>query len=254
MNQSNSKIKPVLKSVMWAVIILLFYTLAGVLTSILKPDDTNTMLIRGICVWGSVLLAVLYIWRSKYSFSGVGFRKMEPGVFKKFMYFLPAIVMEAIGLVVGFKKISVGFVAAVFFFTLAVGFAEEIYFRGIILKVLDGMGIKTAVVLSSIIFGVTHLGNIAGGANIFETLLQVVFAFIIGIVFAEMFIISKSLIPVIIWHFLHDFTSFLQVAPEVNTVLILLTALQTVILIIYAIFMWRNLKSVNTVEYNSVEL
>lgn len=253
MSQSNSKIKPVLKSVMWAVIILLFYVLAGVLTAVFKTDDTNTMLIRGICVWGSVLLAVLYIWRSKYSFSGVGFRKMEPGVIKKIMYFIPVVVMEAIGLVAGFKKISVGYVAAVFFFTLAVGFAEEIYFRGIILKVLESMGTKKAVVVSSIIFGVTHLGNIAGGANIFETLLQVIFAFVFGIVFAEMFIISKSMIPVIIWHFLHDFTSFLQLEPDVNIILLFAT-LQTVILIIYAILMWRKLEGVNTREYNAVEM
>lgn len=248
---SNSK--PVAVSVLWAVVILVFYVLAGVITTINKSNETNTMLIRGVCVWGAVALAAVYIGRSRYSFRDMGFRKMEPDVIKKFMFFLPAIAIEAVGTVVGFRKINALFVLAVFFFTLAVGFAEEIYFRGIILKVLEGMGVKTAVIISSIIFGVTHMGNIAGGEGVFKTLIQVVFAFVFGIVFAELFLLSKSLIPVIAWHFLHDFTSFLQNEPDMNAVLPWVT-LQTVLLIVYAIFMWNKLKTVKTQENAAIKV
>ncbi len=58
--------------------------------------------------------------------------------------------------------------------------------------------------VASILFGICHLINIAGGAAVLTTTLQICFAVIYGFVLALIFIRSGSLIPCILFHALHD--------------------------------------------------
>jgi|GEM_PF-3419188 len=101
-------------------------------------------------------------------------------------------------------------------------------------------GLKKAIIISSAIFGVMHAGNIVGGADIFYTCIQIVFAFAFGIVFVEIFYFTKSLIPVIIWHFLHDCLTYIENTPTTQTTIIL-GGIQTLMLVIYAVYMWRKI-------------
>ena len=79
--------------------------------------------------------------------------------------------MELVGFAVGFSNLNIRLILVVILFTSAVDFAEEIYFRGLILEALEVKGIKKAILISSVIFGVTHLGNLIGGANVLYTAL-----------------------------------------------------------------------------------
>ncbi|GEL06413.1 CPBP family intramembrane glutamic endopeptidase [Rummeliibacillus stabekisii] len=227
----------------------MFYILGGVITQVLKMNEINSLLVNGICVWLSIIIALIYIWKSNFRFSDIGFRSIEKKSKNKILFYFPVIIIEVIGFFVGVRNVSEDYIFAAVFFTLAVGFAEEIYFRGLILKTLEGVGIKKAIIISSCIFGVTHLGNLAGGANIFYTIIQVIFAFTIGIVFAEIFYLTKSLIPVILWHFFHDAFGFLQKQPQINET-ILFAGIQTVILILYALYMWKMIKEENKKRLN----
>ncbi|MCW07411.1 CPBP family intramembrane metalloprotease [Listeria monocytogenes] len=68
------------------------------------------------------------------------------------------------------------------FFTLFVGISEEVFFRGLILSKLKSENMNSAIMISSALFAVLHLTNLAGGVSIEYAILQLLFAFIFGIV------------------------------------------------------------------------
>ncbi|MBU3192314.1 CPBP family intramembrane glutamic endopeptidase, partial [Clostridium bowmanii] len=114
------------------------------------------------------------------------------------------------------------YVSVLIFFTLAVGISEEVYFRGIILKLLkDNFSVKQTIVISALVFGIGHFASILVGQSIVEVLLQIINAIVFGILAAEIVMITKSLFPVIIWHLLFDFVNHISlVAPSPSQVLL----------------------------------
>ena len=62
-----------------------------------------------------------------------------------------------------------------------------------------------AIIISSVLFGIGHIANAFSNSNYFYIILQIIFAFIIGLVYAEIVIITKSIIPAVIFHAVHDF-------------------------------------------------
>lgn len=73
-------------------------------------------------------------------------------------------------------------------------FAEEFAFRGILLGRLKKFGTCFAIIASSVMFGAMH-GNTT----------QVVFAFILGLVFGFVDVVADSIVPSVIIHFLNNF-------------------------------------------------
>ena len=78
-------------------------------------------------------------------------------------------------------------------------FAEEFAFRGIIMGTLRKYGDVFAIITSSVMFGAMH-GNIV----------QIPFAFILGLVFAYVDCKTNSIIPSIIIHFINNFYSVMM--------------------------------------------
>ena len=70
------------------------------------------------------------------------------------------------------------------------------------------------------------------------TLLQICFVFIYGLVFALIFIRSGSLTPCILLHALHDMCLFIS-ADGTVTVNVVLGAVQTLILVMYLIYLMK---------------
>lgn len=234
------KIKPIFKSILWAVLILVFYSVGGAISQIMEMDIIQTRFVQGICIWLSVLFAFGYLWKTNKSLKDFGFQRVMKNTNKLVIWYLPAILIEVMGLFVGFENNTLKYIFVTLFMTLGVGIAEELYFRGIILKTLDILGIKKAIIVSALIFGVTHIGNVMGGADLFFTLIQISYAFIIGIVFAQLYILTKSIYLVIFWHFLHDFLCYIQKEPDTKTTIII-GGFQVFILVIYSIILWRKL-------------
>ncbi|BCJ93112.1 CAAX amino protease [Anaerocolumna cellulosilytica] len=242
MKQSFSERNPVIASIIWAVIILVFYAIGGAVTTITGVQDASYLFLFGVFVLLSVIPAFIYMCRSRLSLQQYGFQKPYRKI--QMAYYIPAIFIEALGFLAGFRELNPAYILSAFFFTLSVGIAEEFYFRGIMITLLSRMGTKKAILISSVIFGLTHIGNVAGGAKLSLTIVQIVFAFVFGIVFAELFVLTKSLVPVILWHFIHDFLGYIQTpsAELSNSQLLFFTGIQTLILILYAFFLWKKLE------------
>jgi membrane protease YdiL (CAAX protease family) len=80
---------------------------------------------------------------------------------------------------------------------------EEVTFRGIVLTVfLSKYSERKSIIFSSLGFGLMHLLNLVGGADLVWTMGQVVWAFIMGLFYGYVFIMTRSLLPPMIVHYL----------------------------------------------------
>ncbi|WP_203630400.1 CPBP family intramembrane glutamic endopeptidase [Lentilactobacillus fungorum] len=100
--------------------------------------------------------------------------------------------------------------------TLLVAIAEELLFRGVILKDLLNLlirsghlkshGVFIAITISSLLFSVEHLTNITNQSGV-ATICQMIQTFGMGTLFAALYIRTGSLFYPISLHFLIDFPS-----------------------------------------------
>ena len=83
-----------------------------------------------------------------------------------------------------------------------VGFLEEMIFRGLLFKAMAKNGVRSAIIVSSVTFGVGHIVNLinGSGAELLPNLLQVVYAIAIGFAFMMIYCKTKSLMPCILTH------------------------------------------------------
>ena len=85
---------------------------------------------------------------------------------------------------------------------LLVGFLEELIFRGFLFKAMCKDSVKSAVIVSSITFGIGHIMNLfnSSDAEFIPNILQVIYATAAGFMFVMIFYRSGSLIPCIVAH------------------------------------------------------
>ena len=123
---------------------------------------------------------------------------------------------------------------------LCVGFLEEMIFRGFLFKAIARDNIKTAVIISSVTFGIGHIINLFNGSgmNLVNNLCQIVFAVVVGFLLVTIFYRGGSLIPCILVHsaintlgtFANDAGLTVQMQLLHIAALILITAAYTLIL------------------------
>lgn len=80
---------------------------------------------------------------------------------------------------------------------------EEAVFRGIVLTVFLGKySQRNSIIFSALGFGLMHLLNLAGGRELVWVLGQVVWSFILGLFYGYIFVKMRSLLPLMIVHYL----------------------------------------------------
>ena len=83
-----------------------------------------------------------------------------------------------------------------------VGFLEEVIFRGLLFRAMEKDNLKSAIIVSSLTFGIGHIVNLFNGSgrDLTLTLIQIVFAVLVGFVLVWIFYHGKSLVPCILFH------------------------------------------------------
>ena len=80
---------------------------------------------------------------------------------------------------------------------------EEVAFRGIVLIVFLGeYSERKSIIFSSLGFGLMHLLNLTNGRELVWVMGQAVWAFILGLFYGYVFIRTRSLLPLMIFHYL----------------------------------------------------
>lgn len=95
---------------------------------------------------------------------------------------------------------------------------EEVLFRGIFIYNLRKKGSSDlqCLLISAILFAAVHLTNLAGLSPA-SVAVQTVYSFVIGLVFAAVYLKNGSLFQVVIVHFLIDFTNRIFVEQPSHT-------------------------------------
>ena len=83
-----------------------------------------------------------------------------------------------------------------------VGFLEEVIFRGLLFRAMEKDNLKTAMIVSSLTFGLGHIVNLFNGSgmDLASSMTQIVLAVLLGFVLVLIFYYGKSLIPCILFH------------------------------------------------------
>ncbi|MDR0879687.1 MAG: CPBP family intramembrane metalloprotease [Clostridioides sp.] len=231
---------PYVTAIASCLIPTVFTVIGSVVSQILEADEWETYAIMAAVVFISVLLAVSLIFKKRADF---GLRKPEHIEKKTALLCLPLLLIEVLPVIIcGFRpELYLRDFAILLLFTVFVGLNEEIWFRGIALKAVSAKGSRHAIVVTAIIFGASHAVNLFGGADFYMTLLQILFAFCVGIVLAAICVTTKSLLIPIVWHLMHNFisisTNTIGVFGDNSELFIILV--QLVLLIISAVGLWR---------------
>ena len=229
----------IIKTIIAMGILLLVFFVQGAVVVVSGLEGIESAVIRSFVLWGLALITIVYCRMKHKGLSFLGFRRTNYILVKQLYYFIPLIIVALIPFFCGIDVDGgMGMIFANLFLTLGIGFCEEIYFRGIICNLWLKKEEKTAIIVSSILFAVCHLMNLAGGAGVVETILQICFAFAYGVVFALIYLVCHSIWPCILLHALHDFSSF--ISAEGNLLEdIVLGSIQFAILLCYTVIIMR---------------
>ena len=121
-----------------------------------------------------------------------------------------------------------------------IGFLEEIIFRGFLFKMMAKDNLKSAIIVSSITFGLGHIVNLLNGADLVPTLMQICYAVALGYLFVIIFYKSKSLVPCIVTHIVIDVLSVFNVENSLSVYII--PVFLIVVSVGYAIYINKRVK------------
>ena len=97
----------------------------------------------------------------------------------KMLYYIPLLVLLTANLWYGVRLNQPPLETVLYILSMfCVGFLEEMIFRGLLFKAMIKDGVKSAIIVSSVTFGIGHIVNLfnGSGAELLENILQVLYA------------------------------------------------------------------------------
>lgn len=136
---------------------------------------------------------------------------------------------------------------------LCVGFLEEVIFRGFLFKAITKDNIKSAIVISSVTFGIGHIINLFNGSgmDLVDNLCQIVFAIAVGFLLVTIFYRGGSLLPCILVHSaINTLGTFANDANLTTEMHLLHLAVLIVIAVAYSLILTRTLPKAQQAKRN----
>jgi membrane protease YdiL (CAAX protease family) len=183
-------------SLLWIVFYVVLFSVADSLSESIGIVKIITFPIA----LAFVFLIVAFL-KNNHLLKEYGLRDFKGIKGSQYLYFIPLGVIASSnlwnGITFRYSALeTILFIASM----LCVGFIEELIFRGFLFKAIAKRNIHTAILLSSITFGLGHIVNLLNGAEVLPTLLQILYATAIGYLFTVFFIRSQNLLPCILTH------------------------------------------------------
>ncbi len=191
------------------------------------------------------LTAVILLWLRKqrlFSYYGLCAPKVPA---RGMLWYLPLIVVSTSNLWRG-AVVSMQMLECLCYMVsmLCVGFLEEIIFRGFLFQAIRRDSERQAVLITSLTFGLGHILNLVNGsgAATFETVCQIFFAVVMGLMFAAVLSRGGSLWPCICAHSAIDVLSaFANEAGLTPQLRLMVGAVEMLIALPYAIYLLKKL-------------
>ncbi|MFJ5765025.1 CPBP family intramembrane glutamic endopeptidase [Lysinibacillus sp. NPDC093210] len=226
--------KIIFKIIGLEMLLIFFYVANGAYVSIQQPSSPFLQFSFLIPLAVGLLLYITVKKKWNHYFF-VAINKENIIVFSPLLIVLCIILIGTKGL--NFESISNLFLMFIMQMFI-VAFIEETIFRGILLRMLQPKGAFVAVWISSILFGVTHSLQLIGGQSVEDTVIQIIYALLVGLVLSLLIIDGQSIILTILFHGFNNFFNFMG-----NAESSMLTAyIIIIVLFVYMLFLWRRVK------------
>lgn len=164
---------------------------------------------------------------------------------KKFLWYVPLAVIVSHNLWNGVAQNrpaadTVCYVVSMF----CVGFLEELLIRGFLFRAIAKDSVRSAIVISSVTFGLGHLLNLVNGSGmeLADNLYQVVYAIAIGFLFAILLVRGGSLWPCVAAHSgINMASAFVNAAGLQSWRYAALCAAEFIIIVVYTLILLKTL-------------
>lgn len=186
-----------------------------------------------------ILSVMLYLFVKK---NGLGekYGLCKPQVpASKMLYYLPLIVLLTANFWFGVKMNASPIETVLYMLSmLCVGFLEELIFRGFLFNAMAKNGVRSAIIVSSLTFGIGHIINLinGSGAELLPNLLQVVYAVAVGFAFVMIYYKTKCLLVCIATHSLFNAASAFANETITDTQNVISAILISLIAAAYAVY------------------
>lgn len=227
-------------AILWIVVYVIAFSAGDSLSVSFGVEKSVTVLV------GGVLTAVLAAWICRNGLTeeyGLCPSKVPAG---RLLYYLPLALLSSVnlwfGVTMNLTVLETGlYIIAMFF----VGILEEIIFRGLLFKAMAKDNLKTAIIVSSVTFGMGHIVNLfnGSGADLFSSGLQVIYAIAAGFMFTVLFYKTKSLWACIIAHgCLNALSAFANEAAQTPLMEVSSAAILTIVAVGYGWYVWKKVE------------
>ncbi len=194
---------PYIFVVLIELLVISAYLVAGTIAT-LQHLDEHAML--GIAQ--AVLVVALAAIVTRLGWWGrIGFRKASAG---GLLLVAPILLPAVTNLYPGPAWPGLTTAAGFLLLTMGIGFVEEVAYRGLMLQAVAPRGQWRAIVITTVMFSLTHLMNMMSGEDWWQALMQLGYTAAIGFALAALMLRGSAIWPLIIVHGLIDFVSFMS--------------------------------------------
>lgn len=194
------------------ILIIIAFLAAGVITAVgggagMHPDLASSI--------GRIFIALLLFVIFRGAFRGTR-------VFGNPVYVIPALLFIVWNLYYnlsgGAQLGGMNFYIEALITAMAPALFEEVIFRGIFIHNLRAKGYSNiaSLLISALIFAAAHLTNIVGQSAL-TVGIQFLYSLVVGLVLAAIYLRNRSIVEVIIVHFLIDFFNRIYIDPPTTS-------------------------------------
>ena len=226
-------------AIMWIVVYCVLQSLANPLNKAIGVDYAAS---AAFCVLQALLLFAFI--RRNHLQKRYGLCKPSVSA-SRFLYYVPLVLLASGNL---WNGVAVNSAPAEticrIVCMLCVGFLEEVIFRGLLFLAIAKDNIRSAIVISSVTFGIGHIINLINGSgmDLAGNLCQIVFAIAVGFLLVTIFSRGGSLLPCILVHSaINTLGTFANDADLTTEAHLLHLGILIVITVAYALILTRTL-------------
>ncbi|WP_022886140.1 CPBP family intramembrane glutamic endopeptidase [Glaciibacter superstes] len=197
--------KPIWHALIWIAIYIVAVNIGDFLGEVVRFPELTSIVLVAL----SMVLIVYLRVGGRLAFYGI--RSVQPGTLPLTLFYIPLFAITFVQYAKGFAPgLDLRTVAFAVLLVAAVGFVEELLFRGFLLQALRTRGNLTrAIIISGVTFGIGHIVNLLRGYSLPDQALQLVAAVLIGIALAYCAVLTGSILPGVVFHALFNLSGTL---------------------------------------------